>query len=314
MIDNSDSCWTVIVHYNGAEWIEKCLNSFSKTKYNDKIIVIDNSSTDKEGVQIIKNKFPKAILIELDKNIGFGRANNVGINLAIEKKAKYVFLLNQDAWLCDDSTMERLLEVANRNNDFAIISPIHFNSTNTALDHGFASYIANSKNAELISDIFLQEYKSIYQVPFVNAAAWLLNVEHFERLGFFDPDFFMYGEDTDLINRVLYHRKYLGITPFASICHAREYRTKNFPATHLTFSEITQHNGRYLSILKNINTNLLISTIKFLIESGINLMKELSLKHWNRGFQISKIILKIIIKLPTIFIKRRQFQQGIPNQ
>ena len=313
MIDNEESCWTVIVHYNGAEWIERCLNSFSKTKYQDKIIVVDNCSTDKEGLQIITNKFPKILLLRLNENIGFGRANNVGIELAIEKKAKYIFLLNQDAWMCEDNTIENLVQVANENPDFGIVSPIHFNSTQTALDQGFGAYLANIKDAELLSDIFLRKFKNIYEIPFVNAAAWLLNIKNFEKIGFFDPDFFMYGEDTDLINRVLYHHNKLGITPLANICHAREYRTKDFPNTHLVSSEISQHYGRYLSILKNINHNFLKSIIQFFAESVINLIKELSLKHWNRAFQIGKIILKLIIQLPTIFIKRRQFQKGIPN-
>lgn len=310
MIENGDSCWIVIVHYNGAEWIEKCLNSFSKTNYDNKIIIIDNCSTQKQDLQIIIDKFPKVILIELDKNIGFGRANNVGINIALEKKAKYIFLLNQDAWLCDDDTIENLIKVANNNPDFGIISPIHFNSIKTSLDQGFGAYIANSKNAELLSDIFLHKYKNIYKIPFVNAAAWLLNAKNFDKVGFFDSDFFMYGEDTDMINRMLYHNYKLGITPLANICHAREYRTKIFPNTHLTDTEKIQHQGRYLSILKNINENIIKSFLKFVIESGMNVAKELLSKKWNRAFQLIIIILKLIGKLPHIIIKRKQYKIG----
>ncbi len=314
MIENEDSCWTIIVHYNGAEWIEKCLNSYSQTKFEDKIIVIDNCSTEKEGLDIIINKFPKVTIIKLDENIGFGRANNVGIDLAIQNKATYIFLLNQDAWLCENNTIENLIKVANKNADYAIISPIHFNSTKTALDQGFGAYIARSKNAELMSNIYQKNLKSIYQISYVNAAAWLLNVVLFKRIGYFDPDFFMYGEDTDLINRVLYHKSKIGITPLANICHAREYRSNSFPKTHLTFSETIQHHGRYLSILKNINENFTKSILKFFVESFTNISKEITLKHWNRVFQIAKIISKLIIKIPNIFIKRRQFQKGIPNQ
>ena len=310
MIENGDSCWIVIVHYNGGEWIEKCLNSFSKTNYDNKIIIIDNCSTQKQDLQIIIDKFPKVILIELDKNIGFGRANNVGIKIALDKKAKYIFLLNQDAWLCDNDTIENLIKVANDNPDFGIISPIHLNSIKTSLDQGFGAYIANSKNAELLSDIFLQKYKNIYKIPFVNAAAWLLNTKIFEKLGFFDPDFFMYGEDTDLINRMLYHNYKLGITPLANICHAREYRTKIFPNTYLTDTEKIQHQGRYLSILKNINENIIKSFLKFIVESGVNVAKELLSKKWNRAFQLIIIILKLIGKLPHIIVKRKQYKIG----
>ena len=314
MINNEYSCWIIIVHYNGVEWIEKCLGSFSKTNFEDKIIVIDNCSTEKEGLYIIQNKFPKTTLIKLNKNVGFGRANNVGIALAIEKQAKYIFLLNQDAWLCETDAIEKLVHVANDNLDFAILSPIHFNSTQTALDQGFGAYIASSKNSELISDLYLKNLKSIYQISFINAAAWLLNVDSFKKIGYFDSDFFMYGEDTDLINRVFFHKFKLGITPLSTICHAREYRSKISPNTHLTFSETTQHYGRYLSILKNINENFIKSILKFIVESFSSILKEISSKNWNRAFQIFKIILKLVNKIPFIFIKRRQFQKGIPNQ
>ena len=313
MIENECSCWIIIVHYNGAEWIEKCLGSFSETNFEDKIIIVDNCSTEQDGLQIIQNKFPKTTLLQLDKNIGFGRANNAGIALAIERKAEFIFLLNQDAWICENDTIERLVQIAKKNIDYAITSPIHFNSTQTALDQGFGAYIASSRNAELISDIYLKNLKNIYQISFVNAAAWLLNVNLFKKIGYFDPDFFMYGEDTDLINRVLYHKLKIGITPLANICHAREYRSKNVQNTHLTFSETIQYYGRYLSVLKNINENFTKSILKFVVESFTNVSKELSSKHWNRGFQIIKIISKLVLKIPIIFIKRRQFQKGIPN-
>jgi GT2 family glycosyltransferase len=310
MIDNNYPCWTIIVHYNGAEWIEKCLDSFSNTKFEDKIIVVDNCSTDIEGVQIITNKFPKTVLIKLNENIGFGRANNVGIELAIEKKAQYVFLLNQDAWVCEDDTIENLIQVAKNNPEFGIVSPIHYNSTKTALDQGFAAYMTKSKNVELLSKIFHENNDSIYEIPFVNAAAWLLNVKCFKKIGFFDPDFFMYGEDTDLINRVLFHKMKLGITPLANICHAREHRSKDFPKTHLTNSEKIQHQGRYLSILKNINENIFNSFLKFITESGMNVLNELLSKRWNRAFQLVIIVIQLIVKLPNIITKRHQYKIG----
>lgn len=314
MTVGKNSCWVVIVHYNGAEWIERCLQSFSETNYKDKIIVIDNCSTKNEGLTIITTQFPEVTLIKLDTNVGFGRANNIGINLAIEKNAQYIFLLNQDAWICDNNTIDNLLEVAENNQEYAIISPIHYNSNKTALDFGFSGYLAESKNADLISDIFLQKSQSIYNIPFVNAAAWMINIDSFKKIGYFDPDFFMYGEDTDLINRVLFHQFKVGITPFSNICHAREYRSKQFPATHLTNSEITQHYGRYLSILKNINEPFLKSIIKLIAESSTNILNEISVNRWKRAFQILKVVVKLKLRLPFIFYKRRKYRIGFSNQ
>jgi GT2 family glycosyltransferase len=302
------SCWTIIVHYNGAEWIEQCLKSFNGTKHEDKIIVIDNCSTEKDEFQKVKKAFPKVTFVILDKNIGFGRANNVGIGIAVEKQADYVFLLNQDAWLCNKNTIENLIEAAENHPQFGIISPIHYNSSKTALDQGFATYLASSKNYHLLSDILFNQQKGIYEVPFVNAAAWLVKTTLIKKIGYFDPDFFMYGEDTDFINRLSYHQFKLGIEINTGICHAREYRVNQYPKTHLTNSEKYQYYGRYLSILKNINYGKVKSITLLSLESGRKISAELHEKNWNRAFQVMKIIFKLLFKLPNILIKRRKYK------
>jgi GT2 family glycosyltransferase len=56
-------------------------------------------------------------LIETDKNLGFGKANNIGIHYAMEQDCDYVFLLNQDAWILPD-TIEKLYVLMEENPEF----------------------------------------------------------------------------------------------------------------------------------------------------------------------------------------------------
>ena len=68
----------IIVTFNGIQWIEKCLNSVFQSSIKSIPIVIDNGSSD-GTVSFIKQNYQDAIVIETGQNLGFGKANNIGI-------------------------------------------------------------------------------------------------------------------------------------------------------------------------------------------------------------------------------------------
>src|ERR1700761_24513 len=126
----------IIVTYNGAKWIEKCITSLLNSSFKVKIIVVDNGSTD-ETLNLLE-KYTEIYLLKATKNLGFAKANNEGITIGLQQNVEYIFLLNQDAWVERD-TIEKLLNVAEANKEYGIISPIHLNGSYTALDLKFAN-------------------------------------------------------------------------------------------------------------------------------------------------------------------------------
>ena len=100
----------IIVSYNFERWINRCLGSLRKSSHPIDVMVIDNGSKDR-SVDIIKNDFPEVRLVETGKNLGFGRANNIGLKFALDEGYDFAFLLNQDAWI-DDNTIKILVETA----------------------------------------------------------------------------------------------------------------------------------------------------------------------------------------------------------
>lgn len=80
------------LYYNTKDFLRNCLKSVYERTFevNYEIIVVDNASSD-NSCQMIENEFPQVLLIKSQKNLGFGRGNNLGINQA---KGKYIFLLN----------------------------------------------------------------------------------------------------------------------------------------------------------------------------------------------------------------------------
>ena len=93
---------TIIVSYNFEKWIERCLGSLKASSHPTDIIVIDNCSNDRT-VEIIKTQYTYVRLIENHANLGFGKANNIGMQLALREGYDAVFLLNQDAWIGSDT-------------------------------------------------------------------------------------------------------------------------------------------------------------------------------------------------------------------
>lgn len=218
------SVYCIIVTYNGVKWIEKCLNSIKNSKYALKVVIVDNKSTD-QTCEIIADKYPEFQLIKSEENLGFGKANNIGIEIAYKAGADYFFLLNQDAYITPE-TIETLVESALEEPDYGIISPMHLNGTGNAFDFNFANYYIIPKNCpNLYSDIYLNKVKDkLYEVEFVNAAAWLISRKCIAEVGGFNPVFYMYGEDNNYIHRATFHDFKVGIDPKAKIMHDRENR------------------------------------------------------------------------------------------
>lgn len=204
--------FTVIVTYNGMTWIDSCLKHIIN---QSKVVLVDNNSSD-ETINHVKKNFPTVILLTQTQNFGFGQANNIGISYAINQGAEAVFLLNQDAYV-QPACIENLIKEYKNNKDYGIISPIHFNGNRSALDYSFQKLAYMSP---LISDLVTRNFsKRIYDFKFINAAAWFIPKELFYKVGGFDPLFFMYGEDDNFTQRVLYHGFKIGVIPSAEIFH-----------------------------------------------------------------------------------------------
>jgi len=218
----SAKVFVVIVTYNGSKWVTPCFSSLRKSTVPLQTIVIDNGSQDDTLARIAVD-YPEVEIVSTGKNHGFGKANNIGMELAYQRGADYVFLLNQDAWI-DPDAVEKLVDAHQRHPAYGIISPMHLNGAGDGLDYGFSNYIGPNKCKGLYSDIYLGRVKDVYDVGFVNAAAWSMTRECLERVGGFSPSFFHYGEDDNYTQRLQFHKLKLGVLPTSRIYHDREQR------------------------------------------------------------------------------------------
>lgn len=215
--------YIIIVTYNADAWFDKCLSPLFPLPEGWKVIIIDNASAD-SCIQKIRTRYPQVHCVENSENLGFGKANNQGMRLALREGAEYVFLLNQDAWTTPRD-IARLVAVQQAHPEFAIVSPVHLTGDATRMDRGFETYCFLPPSNRLFSDLILRrEILPIYETGFVNAAAWLVSRDCLLTVGGFDPLFFHYGEDVDYSRRIIQSGKKIGVVPDACACHDREGR------------------------------------------------------------------------------------------
>lgn len=206
--------FVVIVTYKGKQWYDKCFTSLRESAMPVETIVVDNSPTD-EDAEYIKTHYPEIHLIKTKENLGFGKANNLGMRYALDHGGDYVFLLNQDTWI-DPDAIEKLVAIAEKHPEYGIVSPMQMNAKKDGL---FMLIGVQQDNIRLISDLYTKHVKEIYETNYVNAAAWLIPRKVLMEVGGFTPIFQQYAEDDDYINRVLYHQYKIGVCPNIEIVH-----------------------------------------------------------------------------------------------
>jgi GT2 family glycosyltransferase len=282
---------SVVVTYNGTKWIDKCIGSLINSSIHSEIIVIDNCSIDGTP-DIIRSKFPTVHIIENYENLGFGKANNIGIRKAYDAGADYVFLLNQDAWV-DTDTIKLLIDAHQNAPDYGILSPIHMNGLGDALDRNFSVCISPNRCRKLYSDQWVGKLKdSPYDVHFVNAASWLISRKCISTVGGFNPVFNHYAEDDNYIHRVHFHKLKVGVYPHAYIYHDREDR----PLDPFFHDNQVSHERNLILQLSNPNNSsvskeLLNKSILSLLFFAIKLRPKQFLSEWKKLNQLKRLIL-----------------------
>ena len=180
----------VIVTYNSSACIQACLDSICSQRGVDyEVIVVDNASSDGTLPKVRNNR---CLLLESEENIGFGRACNLGMS---KSKGRYIFLLNPDAQLTDESDLAQVCRLMDENPRWGLAGAKVL-SQNGSPESPPAREYPGQKHVQ----------RDFSQLPgsisWVIGAAMIVRRDIYLQLGGFDPDFFLYSEETDLCLRV----------------------------------------------------------------------------------------------------------------
>ena len=152
---------------------------------------MDNASTD-NSEEYIRQYFPKITFIQAGRNLGFAEGNNLAIKSALDQKADYIFLVNNDTELESD-LIGKLIKTAESNNSIGIIGPAVFDLKNKKSLHEMGMAIDKFGYALALKTSLNRDY-----VFFVSGCAMMIKSELILRIGSFDESYFMFAEDLDL--------------------------------------------------------------------------------------------------------------------
>jgi len=235
----------IIVNYNVKYFLRQLLHSIyaSETNFAYEIIVVDNDSAD-GSVEFLRKEFPEINLIESKVNLGFSKANNIGIQ---QSKGEYVLLLNPDTIVQED-TLAKSIEYMDAHSNAGALGCRMIDGAGNFLPEskrGFPTPRVALFKAIGLSKLFpgsryfntyylgYLDDDQIHNVDVLTGAFMLLRKSVLDQSGLLDEDFFMYGEDIDLSYRI----KMLGYDvvyfPETTIIHFKGESTKKQSASYV---------------------------------------------------------------------------------
>jgi GT2 family glycosyltransferase len=204
----------VILNYNGAQWLDRCLESICRQTAVSRleVIITDNGSQDasREICERHAPRLPALRFINNGKNLWYCEANNIG---AADARSPLVFILNNDLWLEPDC-VEILLQAAAENPDTQLFSPRVLNyDDNTFQGFGALGIDWLGVTASTPDHATPRELFSGFGCAFV------VRKDYFFKVGAYPPELLIYGDELDLGWRVWVSGGHILSTPAAKVHH-----------------------------------------------------------------------------------------------
>jgi GT2 family glycosyltransferase len=205
--ENTASLCFVIVSWNAKDYLLQCLDSIYKDLGDRpaEIIVVDNASTD-HSVAAVRQQYPQVELIESGKNLGFARANNLGIQHC---SGEHIFLVNSDVIILP-GCIDKLSRYLSENPGVGMVSPRILNADGTLqISYRAKPTILNSLTRALALDslpfvrrivgngLRKDHIASGQLAEITSGCFWVARRTAVSNVGMLDEDFFFYGEDKD---------------------------------------------------------------------------------------------------------------------
>lgn len=249
----------IIPNYNGIKFIDGCLNSLKNQTLKDfSIIVVDNASTD-GSFELVKENYPFIKIIRMDKNYGFPRAVNEGIKVA---STPFVILLNNDTEV-HEAFVEKLLGgIKKSSHIFSCGSMMLDFYHRDHIDDAGGFYCALGYAYSRGKGQNSSGYSKSEEVFFNCAGAAIYRKSIFDKIGYFDEDYFAYLEDVDIGYRARIHGYQNVFYPEAIVYHVGSGTSGSRYNSFKT--SLSSRNNIYL-IHKNMPLLQIIINLPFLI-------------------------------------------------
>lgn len=220
----------VVLNTNRRDDTLECVGSVLAGTYaHVRVIVLDCQSTD-GSVDAIRHRFPAVRIVALDENRGYAGNNNVGLRLALEAGAEWVFVLNEDTVLAPDA-IATLVEEGERNRDIGIVGPTVYHHDEPDVIQSAGGRLSprweESHLAQNEPDT--GELRAPRPVDWISGCAILVRRPVIEAIGGLDERYFIYWEETEWCIRARRAGWRIVHVPAARVWHKgvqRDYRPR----------------------------------------------------------------------------------------
>ncbi len=239
----------IIVSYNTRDLLRECLASLALSSLATQAIVVDNASHD-GSVAMVQAEFPHAQVIESGGNLGFAKANNLGIRHALLEQPAYLLLLNPDAQLTSGA-LEALVAFLAQHSRVGMVAPrlrypddsfqvaaFRFPTLLMSLfdlypprGPGFGRLYHHPLNGRYPQD----GGDEAFAIEHPLGAAMVVRAETLAEVGLFNEDFWLYAEEVELCWRIRQAGWAIWQAPQATVIHhggasSSQFRVRSFLA------------------------------------------------------------------------------------
>ncbi len=213
--------WAITLNWNGKEDTLACLASLQDLDYpNYEIVVVDNGSSD-GSVAAIREAFPDVSIVENVDNLGYADGFNAGLQFAYDHGGDYFLILNNDT-VVDPRALTELVGVAEQDETIGFVSGKVYwydkpGTLQTAGRYNDPMILAGGHVGGNEKD--RGQYENVEDYDFVDDVYLLVRRAVYERVGGYDPNFFLYFEETDWCARVRRAGFRIVYAPKAKIWH-----------------------------------------------------------------------------------------------
>lgn len=264
----------IVVNYNTKALLDQCLKSVFKftNGIRFEVIVVDNNSEDKSQ-ELLKKKYPQVKLILNRQNLGFSKANNQGIK---EARGDYIFLLNSDTYLIENSFEKLLTNIKSRSKLGAIAPQLLNENRSIQQSAGFfpnlsqvfywMTFLDDLPGGTILKPYHIDHesfYKNGHEVDWLTAAAILVPKSVIDKVSTFDQHIFMYGEEVEWCYRIKKGGFKIYFSPVTKVIHIGRGSSKKT----LTKAIIGEYQGLIYFYKKHKN-NFSLQILKVLLKIG----------------------------------------------
>lgn len=257
MISEKNKLSFIIVTWNTDKITQKCVGSINKYIPNQEIIVVDNASSDKT-VDILK-KIKNVKIIKNKSNLGFAKANNIGLKSAT---SDYVVFINSDIELIDNSLL-KMVDFLKKNSQIGLIGPQFLNPDKTIQASVFPPQTALNAFKEfwlgkMAYSKYIPKTKNPIEVSYISGGCVAINKKFFKKVGKWNEKYFFYFEDMDLCRQVAKFNKKIFYYPNCQVIHRHGVSGKKLANSQNQWRRLISGSKKFHGLLKHYFINLII--------------------------------------------------------